>query len=241
MFNEDTDAIYEPSNIFIWFVLGFQGGILNVGGYLAVHRFVSHITGFATLFGDQFSKTNLTNALGMLLVPFIFLFGVIVSAIFIERQRLLNKSPKYTLIFTFIIANLIFLTIAGATGHLGTFGEEFSYDRDYIVLFLLAYTCGLQNAVISSASKSIIRTTHITGPTTDLGIGLVKMWTLRKELTKKDHFVIWCRFGIIISFIFGSLVGAYLFKSLEFYGFIFPALISIYAAFRLRGRAKAAL
>lgn len=244
MFKNDQDALYEPQNIFIWFVLGFQGGLLNIGGYLAVHRFVSHITGFATLFGEEVLSHDLGRAFGMFLVPIIFLIGVMVSAWFIERRRILNKLPKYSLIFSIIILNLLFISIAGMSGKLGTFGEEFSFGRDYLLLFILAFTCGLQNATISSASGSVIRTTHITGPSTDLGIGFVKLWTMwgiNKVIDKKEIFIVWCRLGIILSFILGSIVGAFNFHKFEFMGFLFPMGISLFVAYRLRHRAHAAV
>jgi len=47
----EQDTLYERQNLYLWFLLAFQGGALNAGGYLAVHRFVSHVTGFATLAG----------------------------------------------------------------------------------------------------------------------------------------------------------------------------------------------
>lgn len=244
MFQNDQDALYEPQNMFVWFVLGFQGGLLNIGGYLAVHRFVSHITGFATLFGEEVLEYDLGRALGMLLVPLIFLVGVMVSAWFIERQRLLNKLPKYSLIFSIIILNLLFISLGGIGGLFGTFGEEFSFGRDYLLLFLLAFTCGLQNATISSASRSVIRTTHITGPSTDLGIGIIKLWTmwgLNKVIDKKEIFIVWCRLGIILSFILGSAVGAFNFHQFQFMGFLFPMGISLFVAWRLRHRAHLAV
>jgi uncharacterized membrane protein YoaK (UPF0700 family) len=244
MFQNDQDALYEHQNMFVWFILGFQGGLLNIGGYLAVHRFVSHITGFATLFGEKVLEQDMGKAFGMFLVPIMFLIGVMVSAWFIERQRLLNKLPKYSLIFSMIILNLLFISIAGMSGLLGTFGEEFNFGRDYLLLFVLAFTCGLQNATISSASKSIVRTTHITGPSTDLGIGLIKLWTmwgLNKVIDKKEIFIVWCRLGIILSFILGSVVGAFNFSQFEFMGFLFPMGISLFVAWRLRHRAHLAL
>lgn len=244
MFQNDQDALYEPQNMFVWFVLGFQGGLLNIGGYLAVHRFVSHITGFATLFGEEILQYDLGKALGMLLVPLIFLAGVMVSAWFIERQRLLNKLPKYSLIFSIIIFNLLVVSLAGISGLLGTFGEEFTFGRDYILLFILAFTCGLQNATISSASRSVVRTTHITGPSTDLGIGVVKLWTmwgLNKVIDKKEMFIVWCRLGIILSFVLGSAVGAFNFHQFKFMGFLLPMGISIFVAWRLRHRAHLAV
>lgn len=220
-------------------MLAFQGGILNVGGYLSVHRFVSHITGFATLFGAEWVANDLLRAFGMLLVPLVFLFGVCVSAFFIERRRLLNKRPQYTLVFGFMIINLFIIYLGGINGFLGSFGEDFNYRRDYVLLFLLAYTCGLQNATIASASGSVIRTTHLTGLVTDLGIGLVRLWTKPDLKAGKEYFINYCRFGIIASFVAGSLFGAILFNRFEFHGFAVPVVISLYIAHRLRAKARA--
>ena len=60
-------------------------------------------------------------------------------------------------------------------GWFGEFGEPLRLKRDYLLLALLCTASGLQNAVVSSLSGSIIRTTHLTGTTTDLGIGLIRV------------------------------------------------------------------
>lgn len=238
MFTNDKDAIYNPSNLIIWFLLAMQGGILNMGGFMASHRFVSHMTGYATLFGDRVANFDKINAFGMSLVPAFFLLGVMISSWFIERRRLKKKRPKYTFVFCLMIFILSCITVAGSLGELGVFGEPFSSKRDYLLLFLLVLTCGLQNAVISSASGHVIRTTHLTGTTTDLGIGLIRVWTLRKGIDSFELFVLFCRIGLIVSFIGGSIIGAFLFRATEFYGFIFPVLISVFVAYRLRNREK---
>ncbi len=51
MFNHRMDQL--PSNwvLFHWFLLSFNAGCINAGGFLATGRFVSHVTGFATFFG----------------------------------------------------------------------------------------------------------------------------------------------------------------------------------------------
>lgn len=231
---KDQDSIYEPRNLFIWFLLAFQGGSLNTAGYLTVHRFVSHLTGFATLAGVVGAKFDWAAMLGMLTVPICFLFGVIISAWNIERQRIKHKVPRYPLVFSFIFLNILLITMLGVQGYLGEFGEPLSTERNYFLLFLLAFTCGLQNAVISSASGMVVRTTHLTGPTTDFGIGLVRIWSTRNDLHKRDLFANWCRFGIYWSFILGSLVSAFLFLNFKFYGFFLPLAISLFTAIRLR-------
>lgn len=234
MFSKNQDSLYEPQNLFIWFLLAFQGGSLNTAGFLAVHRFVSHLTGFATLAGVAGAKAEWGTMIGMLLVPIFFLFGVIISAWNVERQRIKDKTPRYSLVFLIIVFNLLLITALGCFGYLGEFGETLTAQRDYFLLFLLAFTCGLQNAVIASASGMVIRTTHLTGPTTDFGIGLVRIWSTRKNMHKRELFAVWCRFGIYWSFIVGSLVSAILFIHFKFYGFFLPLAISFFVAIRLR-------
>ena len=230
----DQDTLYEPRNLFIWFLLAFQGGVLNTGGYLCVHRFVSHVTGFATLAGVYGASMHASEMFGMLLVPVFFVFGAMLSAWFIERRRIREKSPRYSVVFIIIIINLMFIAIYGSAGFFGEFGEAFNFGRDYFLLFLLSFTCGLQNAVISSASGAVVRTTHLTGVTTDFGIGLVRIWTTRKSLHRPELFATWCRLGIFIFFFLGSLIGAFTFFQFQFFGFFLPVFISLFVAIRLR-------
>jgi uncharacterized membrane protein YoaK (UPF0700 family) len=231
---KDQDSLYERRNMFIWFLLAFQGGALNTGGYLAVHRFVSHVTGFATLAGVAGAKMDFPTMFGMLMVPVSFLFGVIISAWHVERRRIKNKTPHYSLIFSIIVLNILLVFALGALGFLGEFGETLTSERDYLLMFVLAFTCGLQNAVITSASGALVRTTHLTGPTTDFGIGLVRLWSMRKELHKRELFATWTRFGIYWAFVIGSFVSALLYINFKFYGFLLPLAISIFCAIRLR-------
>ena len=238
---KDQDSLYYRRNLFIWFLLAFQGGALNTGGYLAVHRFVSHVTGFATLAGVAGAKFDWITMLGMLMVPMCFLFGVIISAWNVERQRIKNSIPRYSLIFSLIFVNILVVTLLGVFGYLGEFGEPLSSQRDYFLLFMLAFTCGLQNAVISSASGAIIRTTHLTGPTTDLGVGLVRIWTTRKNLHNRELFAMWCRLGIFWSFVGGSFVSAMFYVNFKFYGFFLPLCITLFTAIRLRAIHKRSL
>lgn len=242
MFTQNKDAIYRAENLFVWFLLAFQGGLLNIGGFLASHRFVSHITGFATLAGERFSKLDFANALGLLVVPLFFIMGVMTSAFFVERRRIQHKKPLYTVVFGIMVVLLLSVSLMGSFEYYGFFGESFDGSfknrRDYVLLFILVLTCGLQNAVISSASGYAIRTTHLTGPVTDLGIGLVRLGTLKFQMNKDELFVLICLLGIITSFIVGSLVGAMVFSMFKFQGFFLPTIISTYTFYRLHSQSK---
>lgn len=239
MFTSDQqDTLYEPRNLFIWFLLAFQGGALNTGGYLSVHRFVSHVTGFATIAGVDGAVGQANQMFGMLVVPVFFVFGAMLSAWSVERQRIRERSPRYSFVFSIIIINLLFIALYGSAGYFGEFGESFRQGRHYFLLFLLSFTCGLQNAVISSASGAVIRTTHLTGLSTDFGIGLIRIWTTRRNLHKVELFATWCRLGIFISFFLGSFVGAVAYYQFQFMGFFLPVFISLFVAIRLRAIKK---
>jgi uncharacterized membrane protein YoaK (UPF0700 family) len=237
MFRNQEDQLYEPRNLFIWFVLAFQGGAINTGGFLSVHRFVSHVTGFATLAGTAGAHRDWSEMLGMLFVPICFLSGAMVSGWAVERRRIMNLNPRYSLVFSIMLINLVFIAISGSLGFFGKFGEPLNLGRDYFLLFMLSFTCGLQNAVISSASGTVIRTTHLTGITTDLGVGIVRLFSV-KEGHKQELFANWCRFGIFTSFFLGSLIGALFYFKFNFFGFYLPVCLCLFVALRLRAIKK---
>jgi uncharacterized membrane protein YoaK (UPF0700 family) len=237
MFRNQEDQLYEPRNLFIWFLLAFQGGAINAGGFLSVHRFVSHVTGFWTLAGTAGANRDWSELFGMLFVPLCFISGAMVSAWAVERRRILNLNPRYTFIFSIMLINLSFIAICGSSGFFGEFGEPLNLSRDYFLLFMLSFTCGLQNAVITSASGTVVRTTHMTGITTDLGIGIVRIFS-HKEGHKQEIFANWCRLGILTSFLSGSLVGALFYIKFHFFGFYLPVCLCLFVALRLRAIKK---
>jgi len=87
---------------------------------------------------------------------------------------------------------------------------------------------GMQNALVTLVSGSVVRTTHLTGTFTDLGIELAEFLKTphpnRKALTGKIRL----RLFLIFFFMAGAVGGAYLFKLMRFYAFIAPAFILVF-------------
>lgn len=77
-----------------------------------------------------------------------------------------------------------------------------------LCLFLAA--CGLQNEAITSSSGSSIRTMHLTGLTTDLGLGLARLLTFDRhhEAFKNEARASQMSTSSIIAFSIGSAFGA---------------------------------
>lgn len=99
LYGNSSISHYTKSNVTVWMLMAFQAGILNIGGFLACNSFVSHVTGFATLFGYQIQRSNLEGALIFLSVPFFFLVGSMISGFLVDVRLKQHKKPKYFISF----------------------------------------------------------------------------------------------------------------------------------------------
>ncbi|MCB1196971.1 MAG: DUF1275 domain-containing protein [Deltaproteobacteria bacterium] len=195
-----------------------------MGGLLCVHVFVSHVTGYAAHLALTVYDHQYLHGIYFLTVPMFFLLGSVFSGAMSERRAIQNKPPVYIHILLFLSLSFAGLSVVGTWGFFGMFGKPLHDFHGYTLLCILAFACGSQNALFTNYSNSIIRTTHLTGLTTDLGIGLAKYFIGKKQSEKKINRI---RIELICTFILGSIVGAYLFPAFEFYAFLIPCAISL--------------
>jgi uncharacterized membrane protein YoaK (UPF0700 family) len=220
-----------------WLLLSLNAGCINSGGFLAAGQFVSHVTGFATLFGVNAAESHLMTAVGTLSVPLFFLLGSVTAGLLIDRPVRLGRKPHFDYVMLISSLCLFACAFAGRFEQFGVFGEEQHLRTTYFLLVLLCLSSGLQNAAITASSGSSVRTTHLTGITTDLGLGIARIISnhdrkdSRVKLEAKTN---WLRIATIVSFTLGSAIGAWLFLKVEYLGFLLPACISLYSA--IQGR-----
>jgi len=236
MFSHRFDQTLHRFVVFHWLLLSFNAGCINAGGFLATGRFVSHVTGFATLFGVDLIDRRFEAAVGIFSVPVFFLLGAFLAGLLIDRPIHQKKPPHFDYVMGL---SALCLYLAAATGDLTQFeklGSVIHLKQVYILLALLCLACGLQNAAITSSSGSSIRTTHLTGLTTDLGLGLARLFSFksRDEGYRKEARANRLRAGTILSFVLGSAIGAWIFMKLGYRGFIFSGSITLYAAWQGR-------
>lgn len=227
----NRDAIFHPRNKALWYLLALQGGLVNVGGFLEVGHFVSHVTGFSGHLVLDIFHGNFLSALFFALIPFAFLIGSIVSGYLTEVRRRHDKSPVYIHILTGMALIYFSLALLGANDLLPDFGSGELTLKTASIMALLCGTCGAQNALFTSASGAVVRTTHLTGLFTDFGIGLAKVFSkVDYEHEKRSTKL---RAGLIFSFLLGSVLGAWLFLSLQHLAWLIPTLISLFMAIQL--------
>ena len=228
MFNHRFDQAPGRIVVFHWFLLSFNAGCINAGGFLATGRFVSHVTGFATLFGVDLINSRNEAAIGILSVPFFFLLGAFLAGLLIDRPIYHHKKPHFDYVMGLSALCLLLAAAGGELAQFGAFGGVSNLKHVYMLLALLCLACGLQNGAITSSSGSSVRTTHLTGLTTDLGLGIARLLTLRPQNENpnnddrytKEVRANRLRVGSILSFVLGSAVGSWFFMVLGYRGFV---------------------
>lgn len=211
----------------MWSVLAFQAGWINAGGFLASHRFVSHVTGFATQFGYDVALSKWKDAFGMLTVPLFFLGGAMMAAYYVDRPLNQNKKGQFHILLLLIGIFLAAVTVLGVSGVFGAFGQELDIYRSYLMIALLCLSSGMQNAGTTTASNGFVRTTHLTGITTDLGIGLVRnMQSHDEQKRSRESSRNQVRMLVVLFFAAGSVISSVIFIEHGFIGFIVPSCIS---------------
>jgi len=158
----------EAANRSLGVVLAFVAGAANAGGFLVLHRYTSHMTGVLSSVADDLALGLWPAALGGLVLLACFLAGAASTAILVNWGKRHGTSGVYALPTALEAALLL---VFGAVG--GWLGEEPLWAG--VSAGLLCYLMGLQNALITKAADAVIRTTHVTGMITDLGIELGKL------------------------------------------------------------------
>ncbi|MES2883743.1 MAG: YoaK family protein [Pseudomonadota bacterium] len=140
-------------------LLAFNAGGINAVGLLSLeHQALSHVTGSGSWLGLELARGNGGQALHLVLVIVAFFAGAVLSGCII-KDGTLDLTRRYGLCLL-IEAGLLMAALQG-----------FRADAETAALWASA-ACGTQNAMVSTYSGTVLRTTHITGTVTDLGITL---------------------------------------------------------------------
>jgi len=189
--------------------LATTAGTINAVGFLGQHhQALSHLSGTITFLGIGLGQTNYDVALHAFAILLAFFLGCVGSGAII-RQSSLRLGRRYGVALSLESAAL-FLSVY--------FLRRGANTGDY----LAAFACGLQNAMVTTYSGSTMRTTHMTGMVTDLGIACGHLL--------RGTAVDWFRFRIygvlFLGFFAGGLIGTIGYNTFGYDTLLFPAALS---------------
>jgi uncharacterized membrane protein YoaK (UPF0700 family) len=159
--------------------LAWIGGFVDAVGFIVLVRmFTSNMTGNTAMLGSQLVVGNFEEAFYAGYAILMFLAGAMLSGLLTIGGRRLGIKSIYSLALSVEVLLL-------AAFLLGT--DYFIPTIRYPYLVLLALPClamGLQNATITQIAGAVVRTTHVTGVLTDLGLETVQFLFWFRDQTR---------------------------------------------------------
>ena len=159
-------------NLRIASLLSFVAGIVNVVGFLAVKRLTTNVTGHFAFFVDEILKLNFWEGFIFFLYIFFFFLGSFVSNLLVEIIS--KKSDRLIYIIPTIIESIILSLLA-------VFGQFLISKNPDLLACSLLFAMGLQNSLVTTISNATVRTTHLTGLFTDLGIEISQLFFYKQK------------------------------------------------------------
>lgn len=200
----------DRANRHLGYSLAFIAGAMNAGGFLAVGQYTSHMTGIVSAMADHLVLGQVMLALTGLVAMLAFLAGAATTAININWARRRKLRSQFALS---LMLEAVLLLVFGTLGSMLAGWDDFLAPA---TVFLLCYIMGLQNAIITKASHATIRTTHVTGLVTDLGIELGKVLYYNRHPewgeVKANRSKLILLAGLLGAFFLGGVLGAFGFK-----------------------------
>lgn len=209
----------ENIDLFLAGLLSSIAGALNAVGFLVAGSFTANMTGNISAFADAFAggAFRLAFAFAGLVVAFICGAGLI--ALFIqwgERRRL-----RMVYALAIVFEALVLLWVGAMLIQDGS--------RQELLVIALSFIMGLQNAVTTMISQARVRTTHVSGMATDLGIELATVIgsdAARREAVPKLKL----HSLTLICFALGGVAGAVVFGLAGSWLFVIAAAILLFVA-----------
>ncbi|MBP2313992.1 YoaK family protein [Azospirillum soli] len=219
------------ANIHLGLSLAFVAGAINAGGFLAVLQYTSHMTGIVSSMADNLVLSNLAAVATGLASLAAFIAGAAYSTILINWGRHHRMRSEYA--YPLFWEALLLLCF----GIMGQALEQHQALAVPITVLLLCFIMGLQNAIITKISNSEIRTTHMTGIVTDIGIELGKLCYINSQKESARYKPVrpnWPRLFLLLSlltsFFLGGAAGAVGFKHAGYVTTIPLAIFLIFLA-----------
>ncbi|MBS1652692.1 MAG: DUF1275 domain-containing protein [Bacteroidetes bacterium] len=210
-------------NLSIASLLSFVAGVVNVVGFLAVQKLTTNVTGHFAYFVDEVFKLNFLNGVVYFLYIFFFFLGAFISSLLVEIVY--KKSEKYVYIIPALAEAFILI-------YIGFFGEFHISTSPDVIVYSLLFAMGLQNSLVTSISNATVRTTHLTGLFTDLGIEIAQLlFSKFKKQKYKLVSSIKLRFTIIAFFFFGGIFGGIFYSKIGLNLLIVAAVLLIIGVF----------
>jgi len=206
-------SLHRSQIAFGGFCLAFNAGYINTALLSIFEVPVSHMTGATTRLGIDLVQKQLDDLFLIASILVAFLFGAFLSGLLIDSRKLKPTNHYGTAL---ILEGLLLLATSEVINS--------SSVGNGIGVVLAAMACGMQNAMASTYYGLVLRTTHVTGIMTDIGILLSRVVKGQRILPWK----IWILVVLFFGFLTGCISYGLMTEALSEWRIRAPALIFVF-------------
>ncbi|WP_446743319.1 YoaK family protein [Silvibacterium acidisoli] len=194
----------EKSNRDLGWCLAFLAGAANAGGFLVVRQYTSHMTGIVSMMAGNVAVARWSAAANGLAAVASFFGGSLITTLLVRWARHHRLRSQYAL--PLLLEALLFASVCLTA-------PIFNGHHILLLVSVMCFGMGLQNAMITKLSGSAIRTTHLTGMVTDIGIAcgrLIFAGTGDETVNvERERRVLKLLGSLVFLFFLGGVVGAF--------------------------------
>ncbi|MFL1732109.1 YoaK family protein [Moraxella oculi] len=201
--------------------LAFCAGILNTTALMGfTHVSASHVTGNISSLSVSVLHEDWLNVRLFLMSIASFWIGSVLSGMLIGGSELhINRNYGYAMYLEFLLlfASLLLYMNGSNLGQM-----------------MIAMACGLQNSMVATYNGTVVRTTHLTGTTSDLG-AMVGSWLVGRKLNIQKVLL---QSALWWAFFMGGFVAVLLYRQVGYFSMLLPMGIVLLAAMSYRRMAR---
>ncbi len=189
-------------------LMASMAGYINSAMLIEFGIPVSQMTGVTSRLSDAIAHLELRDFLNSFMILIGFLGGALISGLLIGKAQF-KTSANYG------HALLINSAILGSA-------TLFSFIQSEVSLLLSAIACGLQNALVASYRGLQLRTTHMTGTVTDIGVHLANKIKTGQPWPWQANLLL----VLLFSFLIGGILGIFAYREIPNWSLIIPSIIT---------------
>ncbi len=208
---ESAESLNQTQIIKVYIIAGLMAliaGYINSAMLIEFSIPVSQMSGVASNVSEHMAAFDWSLLSISIFILISFILGAFISGLLIG-QKPYNETPNYGY---GLILNCILLTLAALL----------SFQHSVFSVLLSALACGIQNALVASYRGLQLRTTHMTGNATDVGVHLARKIKSKIPWSWQSNILL----VLLITYVLGGVIGIYAYIAIPNWSLIFPGILT---------------
>lgn len=205
-----------PVKMMYSFVYPFSSGVVIYAGLMTFSVVVTNITGLLPQIAQRLYEGHFDTAASIFLWLFAFFLGGFFAGFCVEREKLRKRRYLHLLPLLTVIGLFVFVGASHPKDETGVL-----HPLTFPALMLFAI--GIQNAMVSLTTSSLIKASQITGVVNELGVDIAEIFHSEGEKRRLVQREALLRIIIMCSFLLGALFSVAVFPQLQMKIFFVPA------------------